>query len=216
MAQLVVFDLDGTITRNDTAIQYVLGYLKTHPWRLVGLLLALPTVLLYLFGRANRGTLKASVVCAVLGGSTREQIERWTERWVRLLVERDVFQDALARIAAHRAAGDILVLMSGSLDVYVPVIGRDLGFTDVICTCLRWDGERLHGTLATANCRAEEKARHFESLRRRHPNMRSVAYGNEASDLLHLKLADRGILVNGDRLASREAERVHVVGESWT
>ena len=37
--QLAVFDLDGTITRHDTLIQYVLGYLKSRPWRLFGFLL---------------------------------------------------------------------------------------------------------------------------------------------------------------------------------
>jgi phosphatidylglycerophosphatase C len=214
--QLAIFDLDGTITRHDTTIPYLLGYLKIHPWRVFGFVRALPTVLRYLVGRADRGALKASVVRGTLGGSTREQIERWTEHWVPLLLERGVFHDALARIAAHRAAGDILVLMSASLDVYVPAIGRHLGFTEVICTSIRWDGPRLHGALTTLNCRDEEKVRRFEGLRSRYPGMRFVAYGNGASDLPHLRLADRGVLVNGARRTRRQAQRLNVVVERWS
>jgi phosphatidylglycerophosphatase C len=213
--QVAVFDLDGTITRHDTTVRYVLGYLKTRPWRILGVMLALRTALLYAIGLADRGAVKASVVRGVLGDVTRGQIEHWTERWVPLLLKHGVFADALARIAEHRAGGDSLVLMSASLDLYVPAIARHLGFTEVICTCIRWDGERLHGSLVTVNCRGEEKVRRFESLRRRHPGARFVAYGNTASDLPYLRLADRGVLVNGDRRARREAQRLHVICERW-
>jgi phosphoserine phosphatase len=38
-----------------------------------------------------------------------------------------------------------------------------------------------------------------------------VAYGNAASDLEHLKLVERGVLVNGSAAARREASR-HAIG----
>ncbi len=214
-ATVAVFDLDGTITRHDTLIDYMAGYLRMRPWRVFGCMLVLPTILLYLVGLADRSTLKAAVIRAALGGSTREQIERWTERWAAVLLERGIFADAAARIARHRAAGDILVLMSGSPDVYVPTLARSLGFTEVICTCIRWDSDRLHGSLTTPNCRDEEKVRRFEILRARHPGARFVAYANATSDLPHLRLADVGVLVNGDDLARREAERMQVACERW-
>src|SRR5262249_46191126 len=46
LMKLAFFDLDGTITRHDTLIQFILGYLKSRPWRLFGFLLAVPAVLL--------------------------------------------------------------------------------------------------------------------------------------------------------------------------
>lgn len=211
-----VFDLDGTITCRDTFLQYLLDYLKAHPWRVFNCVRAIPTVLFYLVGLADRSALKASIIQATLGGSTREQIESWTERWVPLLLEHGVFRDALARIAEHRAAGDILVLMSASPDVYVPSIARHLEFAEVTCTGILWDGALLNGALTTPNCRGEEKARRFGILRSRHPGACFVAYGNAASDLAHLSLADRGVLINGDRLARRQAERLHIVCERWS
>ncbi|MBX5462190.1 MAG: HAD-IB family hydrolase [Steroidobacteraceae bacterium] len=213
--QLAVFDLDGTITRHDTLIQYVLGYLKTRPWRVFGFLLALPTVVKFLLGLSGRGTLKGAVMHWTLGGSSREEIEAWTARFVPALLARGVFQDALKQIAAHRRAGDTLVLMSASPDLYVPAIARELGFHEVVCTGVRWNGNRLDGRLTTINCRGAEKARRFEALRARYPGIRSVAYGNADSDLEHLRLADRGVLVNGPAAARHEAARIGLSCESW-
>jgi phosphatidylglycerophosphatase C len=215
--QLAVFDLDGTITRHDTLSQYVLGYLKTRPWRVFGFLLALPAVMKYLVGASDRGALKASVIHWTLGGSGRADIDAWTARFVPALLANGVFKDAMERIAAHRREGDVLVLMSASPDLYVPAIGRQLGFDEVTCTGIRWNGERLDGALTTPNCRGAEKAVRFETLRVRHAGVRSVAYGNATSDLPHLRLADRGVLVNGDTAARRQAAELNnVVCENWT
>ena len=215
--RLAVFDLDGTITRHDTLIQYVLGYLKTRPWRVFGFLLAVPAVLRYLLGGSDRGALKASVIHWTLGGSSREELDAWTARFVPQLLADGVFKDAMDQIAAHRRDGDVLVLMSASPDLYVPAIGRQLGFTETTCTGVRWNGDRLDGALTTANCRGEEKARRFNALRARHGGLNAAAYGNAASDLPHLRLADRGVLVNGNDAARRQAaEFPNVVCENWT
>jgi phosphatidylglycerophosphatase C len=214
--QLAVFDLDGTITRHDTLIQYVLGYLKTRPWRVFGFLLAVPAVLRYLVGASDRGTLKASVIHWTLGGSTRAELDAWTARFVPKLLTDGVFKNAMDQIAAHRRDGHVLVLMSASPDIYVPAIGKQLGFSETTCTGVRWNGDRLDGALTTANCRGEEKARRFNALRARHAGLSSTAYGNAASDLLHLRLADRGVLVNGNDDARRQAaEFPNVACENW-
>lgn len=215
MRQLAVFDLDGTITRHDTLIQFVLGYLKSRPWRLFGFVMALPAVLRYVLRRSDRGELKGAVIHHTLGGSTRAELDAWTARFVPRLLQRGVFRTALARIAEHRRNGDVLVLMSASPDLYVPAIARELGFTDVTCTGVRWNGDRLDGRLTTANCRAEEKVRRFNQIRARHAGIPSAAYGNADSDVDHLRLAEHGVLVNGDERSRRRAVALGIVCESW-
>jgi phosphatidylglycerophosphatase C len=213
--QLAVFDLDGTITRHDTLIQYVLGYLKSRPWRLFGFLLALPTVVRYLLRLADRGELKGAVMHWTIGGSSRRDLDAWTERFVPRLLEQGVFRQAMEQIAEHKRNGDVLVLMSASPDLYVPVIARHLGFAEATCTGVRWDGDRFDGRLTTQNCRGEEKVRRFGDLRARHPGLSTAAYGNADSDVDHLRLADRGVLVNGDEPARKRAVGLGVVCESW-
>ena len=215
MQRLAVFDLDGTITRHDTLIQFVLGYLKSRPWRLFGFLLALPAVVLHLLRLSDRGALKGAVMHWTLGGSTRRDLDEWTARFVPRLLEQGVFAKALAQIDEHKRNGDVLVLMSASPDLYVPAIAKHLGFTEATCTGVRWNGDRFDGRLTTENCRGEEKVRRFGPLRARYAGLETAAYGNADSDVDHLRLADRGVLVNGDERARQRAVESGVVCETW-
>ena len=194
---------------------YVLGFLRSHPARVPGLLHPVPTLVRFAFGQADRGDLKSALIRGTLGGCTRAELEAWTARFVPRLVADGVLSGALACIARHQARGDVLVLMSASVDLYVPAIGRSLGFNEVICTALRWQDGRLDGALAGPNYRAAEKARALQALRGRHPGLPVTAYGNAASDLGHLCLADRGVLVNGSRRARQAAEGLGLRCVTW-
>ena len=190
------------------------GFQHRHPARALRLIEVLPALLRFARHR-NRGDLKAAFIRAALGGCTRAELDAWTARFVPQLLAHGVRQDALECLTRHRARGDLLVLMSASVDLYVPAIARALGFAEVICTPLRWQGERLDGALAGPNCRGAEKARALKELRGRHPGLRVTAYGNAVSDLGHLCVADRGVLVNGSRHARTAAERLGLTCLEW-
>jgi phosphatidylglycerophosphatase C len=214
--RLAVFDLDGTITRHDTLAPYALGFLtRKRPWRVPALLLVLPALLGHALGLVDRGGLKSAFIRAALGGCRRKDLEGWTATFVGRLLAHGVFPQAIEAIRAHARAGDHLVLLSASTDLYVPAIAHALGFQEVICTGVRWKGERLRGTLTTPNRRGGEKARCLADLRARHPGVQAVAYGNATSDLDHLKLVERGVLVNGCASARRQAMREGISCTDW-
>ena len=212
---LALFDLDGTVTRHDTLAAYLAGFLRRHPTRLLRLPLALPALIRFALGHADHAQLKSAWLRAVLGGCTHAELEAWTAQFVPRLIERGLFADALAAIGAHRQSGDLLVLMSASPDLYVPAIGRALGFAQTVCTAVEWNGDRLTGRLATPNRRGAEKARCLQALRLEYPGLPIVAYANAASDLDHLALADRAALVNGSARARREAVRRGMASLTW-
>jgi phosphatidylglycerophosphatase C len=210
-----LFDLDGTLTRHDTLPPYLAGFLCRHPQRLARLPRVLPVLFRFAFGRADEGAVKSAAICAALGGNTRDEIEAWTDEFVPRLLARGMHADALTALESHRRAGDRLVLLSASPDLYVPAIGRALGFVETVCTGVAWDGERLSGRLTTPNRRGAEKARVLAALRREYPGLEVVAYGNAAGDLEHLSLADRAALVNGNARARRAAVRLGVGCVTW-
>jgi len=212
---LALFDLDGALTRHDTLLPYLDGFLRRHPQRLVRLPLVLPALTGFVLGRADQGVVKSAAICAVLGGRTRKEIEAWTGEFVPWLLARGMRADALAVLEAHRRAGDLLVLLSASPDLYVPAIGRALGFAETVCTGVEWEGERLTGRLTTPNQRGPEKAHAVAALRREHPGLAVVAYGNAASDLEHLSVVDRATLVNGSARARRAAARLGIDCATW-
>jgi phosphatidylglycerophosphatase C len=212
---LALFDLDGTLTRHDTLLPYLTGFLRQHPGRLLRAPCALPALVRFALGRADRGELKAAWIRAVMGGHTRAQVDAWTGRFVPQLIGCGLLEDARTAIEGHRSAGDTLVLLSASPDLYVPALARALGFAETLCTGVEWDGDRLGGGLTTANRRGAEKARCVEALRLRYPQLPIVAYANAASDLEHLALADRAALVNGSWRARRAAARSGIACLTW-
>lgn len=194
---LAVFDLDGTITRHDTLMPFVLACVLRRPWRLPRLLLIPPLALAFLFHR-DRGRFKGALLRATIGGLPRAWLTARAGDFVPRLLERGLFAEALSAIEHHRAQGDRLVLMSASVDLYVPQIGQALGFGETICTQVRWnENGRLDGRLATANCRGEEKRRCLQALIARQGPSRVYAYGNSGSDLPHMRLAQQAFLING-------------------
>lgn len=213
---VAVFDLDGTITRRDTLYPYVWHYLARRPWRLARLLAVAPAALVYLFAGHDRGRLKAALLQHTLRGATRAAIEAWNETYLPRVIARELLADAIAAIARHRAVGDSLVLMSASVDLYVPALGRLLGFDQVICTEVRWEGDVLDGALVTPNRRGDEKARCLEHLRTELAPVASItAYGNSDSDLPHIRLAEHGVLVNGTRRARAAARALGIECVTW-
>jgi HAD superfamily hydrolase (TIGR01490 family) len=211
---LAVFDLDGTISHHDTLFPLVLRWLVRRPWRLLRLLGVLPGVLRFAW-RRDRGALKQSLLRATLRGAPRAELAAHCARFVTDTIAGGCFDEALATIRRHREAGHFLVLMSASVDFYVPEFGRQLGFDRVLSTGVAWDGDRLDGTLTTPNLRDEEKARRFSALVAERDDPDTFAYGNSYSDLPHLRLARHGVLVNGSAGARRDAAGMGVATVEW-
>jgi phosphatidylglycerophosphatase C len=211
---IACFDLDGTITHRDTLFPLVLRILARRPLRLLRLSGVIPAAIRFLFDR-DRAALKQSLLRRTLRGMTRDELQPQCVRFVSDTIERGCFQDAKAMIRRHRDAGHYLVLMSASVDFYVPEFGRQLGFDRVISTGVRFDGDVLDGTLTTPNRRGDEKARCFEALLAERGDQQTFAYGNSGADLPHLRLARHGVLVNGSLAERRAAAKLGVTAVDW-
>jgi phosphatidylglycerophosphatase C len=213
---VALFDLDGTLTWRDTLLPFLWGYVQRRPHRALGLW-RLPFALASYWRDRDRGELKSRVIRMIMRGERVEVLEAWADVYVGNLKLKHRFRPlALAVVEAHRAAGDHLVLLSASPDLYVTRIGRLLGFERTLCTELEWRDNRLDGHLKTQNRRGEEKLRCLNWLREQYQGLPIIAYGNSASDLDHLRHADRALLVNGNSAARRLAEKSQIAVSSWT
>ena len=154
---IALFDLDGTLTWRDTLLPFLLGFVCRRPHRALGLW-RLPLALARYWQDRDRGALKSSVIRMLMRNEKRAVLDAWAQSFVAELKPKQRFRPlALAVVEAHRAAGDHLVLLSASPDLYVPRIGQLLGFERTLCTEIQWQGERLDGRLKSPNRRGEEK-----------------------------------------------------------
>jgi phosphatidylglycerophosphatase C len=212
--RVAVFDLDGTITRHDTFLPYLRGWLRRHP-RSGYLGSVIAACLRYALTGPDRGRLKSDLLRACMSGATAEEVRSWTAEYITCLGDAELCPGALAAIAHHRGAGDHLILLSASVDLYVPQIGRRLGFEESICTGVAWRDGRVDGALTTPNRRGDEKRRCVEALRSRYPGARFAAYGNSGADLPHLAAVDDPVLVNAGPRLERAARKMGIRTEEW-
>jgi phosphatidylglycerophosphatase C len=213
---VALFDLDGTLTWRDTLLPFLLGFMRRKPYRALGLW-RMPLALARYWRDRDRGALKSAVIRMLMRGEERAVLDAWAQTFVASLTLKRRFRPlALAVVETHRAAGDHLVLLSASPDLYVPLVGELLGFERTLCTELVWQGERLDGRLQTPNRRGEEKLRCLTWLREQYPGVPVIAYGNSASDLDHLRQADSALLVNADSAARRLAAKANIAVSSWS
>ena len=212
---IAFFDLDGTITQRDTLLPLVLLLLVRKPLRLLRLFGVLPSTVRFVFDR-DRGALKQALLRSALGGMKRAELAHIAPQFVRHTIAHRCFKDALVAIRRHRDAGHYLVLMSASVDFYVPEFGQQLGFDLTWSTGVRWNGDRLDGSLTTPNLRGEEKAEKVRALLAQRNDSETFAYGNSDSDLPHLQLVRHGLLVNGSSGARRAAISLGVATAEWS
>jgi HAD superfamily hydrolase (TIGR01490 family) len=167
-------------------------------------LLTLPFWLgLYAFRLLSDQAAKQRVLIAFLRGQPRTQVALHTEWFCGSWVRQRLREDVVERLRAHQQAGDRVILLSASPDVYVPAIGRMLGIDEVLCTQVAGCDECWDGALDQENCKGEAKVRRLvEYLGASTPPSRSWAYGDSPSDLPVLQWADNGFLVKGGSLTA--------------
>jgi phosphatidylglycerophosphatase C len=213
--RFAVFDLDGTLTRRDTFGDWTLGLLRRQPGRWWRLPLLLGPILLFALRVYGRGQLKGAVMHVLFGGLPRATLDVWSRQFARDCVAHGTFREGLAALRAHQVAGEEVVLLSASPDVYVPRIGELLGVNRTICTEVRWQAGRLDGRLAGPNRRGPEKARVLGELRAARPGLSVIAYGNSKPDLDHMLLCEEAVYVNANPRLARALNQPGLRHVQW-
>src|ERR1700752_3461648 len=103
-AALAIFDLDGTLTRRDTLLPYLCGFLASRPARWPRLFSVVTALVSFAMGKLDRDRCKERIISVCLGSATREELAAHTERFVTKVVARGISPRALAVVESHRAA----------------------------------------------------------------------------------------------------------------
>ena len=201
MTLLAVYDMDKTITRAPTWTRFLISAAMTGArWRLLLLPVAGVAGLAFKIGWIDRGRLKEIAQRLVIGPRLpAAAADRSAQDFARQVIRDGVFDQAIERISADRAAGYRLVLATASFQFYAQAIGDLLGFDDVIATRSMRDGRgAVLPAIAGENCYGAAKARMLTDwiAAERLSDVHMRFYSDHVSDAHCLELADEPFATN--------------------
>ncbi len=213
---IVVFDLDGTITRYDTYVRFLLLAISRNPVKLFQLPVLSIDVLRHKLGWQSNTWLKKRFLRAILAGKDRKTINSLAATFSQRVINAGLHDEAIECLRHYQDKGNKLVLLSASLDIYVETLGKILGFKHIICTRTLWHDDILSSELDGGNCYGEAKIERIKLWLADHSdNKLQAAFGDHLTDFPLLKMAEQGFVVNPDKALRQEADANHLQHVYW-
>jgi HAD superfamily hydrolase (TIGR01490 family) len=186
---LALFDFDGTITTREMFSDFM-QFAVTRRRLALGRLVLAPVVIGYKWGIVSSNAIRSRVVRFGFRGEPLARIGRMGERFAREVLPGVLRPQALERIAWHKAQGDVVVVVSGALDVYLEHWCREHGLA-LICSELEVADGRLTGRYRGRQCVGAEKPRRVLDRYDLGDFDQVYAYGDTHEDLDLLAIAGR-------------------------
>ena len=194
------FDVDGTLVNSTIVHYYVKFRLQLlhpliRPFWLVGFLLKTPYFLL-LDGLSR--TKFNQVFYRNYRGMEVEQLKNLALDSFDALLGSKIFPAAADQIREHEAKGDLVVLVTGSLDFIMAPLADHLGADHMLSMSLREQNGKFTGELMSPPLGEEEKARVVKAFAHEHgiELAASFAYGDSRADLPMLRCVGSPVVVN--------------------
>jgi phosphatidylglycerophosphatase C len=164
-------------------------------------MLRAPGALVSATARRDRDALKAASTLAAFRAQEVARVQAEADAFADEVFARRIRPDVLASLHRHQQAGDTVVLVSASFEVYLRPLAELLGAHDVLAVRLEvGDDERLTGRLDGPNCRGPEKVRRLDEW---------LGVRTGGRDAVHLTAYGDSI---GDRELLAHADVAHWVG----
>ncbi|WP_232313041.1 HAD family hydrolase [Enterovibrio coralii] len=184
MANLALFDFDGTVTNDDCFTAFVL-FATSGKRKLAGFALIWPVVLLYKLGILPASKTRPIVAGAAFWRRKVETVDVQAKQFVDEFLAHVMREEALQRLAWHKENGDDIYVVSASLNPYLAIWCQQNGI-ELICSELEAVDGRYTGRYVYGDC---SKARKVERIKHRVNLSQYVsvyAYGDTDEDLAML------------------------------
>lgn len=175
---LAAFDVDGTITFTDSFMLFLRFYVGKSKF-ILNLILLLPVFILYSIKIINRDKAKNQILQLFFKGEIEKNYK------AKCLEFADIYSqitrnDAIEAIKNHQKKGEIVALVSASLEDYLQPFAHKLDIEHVIATKMEIKNGILTGKMLGPNCRAAEK---YNRIIEKFGNIKIIAaYGDSRGD----------------------------------
>ena len=188
MKNLVLFDFDGTITKDDSLIKFirfVAGDAKT----LWGMILLSPMLITYKLKLIPNYKAKQYMLSYFFKGISEEKFMQVANEYSLKHIDTIVRPKAMEKIAWHKEQGHAVVVVSASIESWLKP-WCDKNNIDLIATRLEIEDGKLTGKFATKNCYGIEKVNRIKEKYNLAEYSIIYAYGDSSGDKEMLSIAN--------------------------
>ena len=185
---LVLFDFDGTITRDDSLLEfvaYVVGFKKFFR----GILVLSPILAAYKLGLASNNFTRRKLLGYFFSGMSADKFDKICKKYSTTHIEDILKQSAMDKIASYKAAGDKIVIVTASLEDWLRPWCDAQGL-ELLGTKIRRKGSIITGEIEGQNCYGAQKVARVRAAYDVQAFDRIIAYGDSRGDREMLEFAD--------------------------
>lgn len=202
-----MFDIDGTLIRLPSTERRFARELRKHGLLPAANQLRFLIATLRRFPSEGTNVLRRNV--AYLHGLAVDEVTQRADLWARVAIEQVLLDAVHQRLLKHRAAGDLVTLLSGTPEFLASALGRALGADHAWGSSVGSQDGRFTGGVFLRHLYGEEKVRRANELCKqfgwRRENL--VCYADSWSDRPLLEWAGRACVVNPSQKLAAEAQR---------
>lgn len=189
MKKIAFFDFDGTITKTDSFLIFLMKNKGNNISSLFKCLKLLPTLILWKLGYYSNGFAKEQVFKAFFKGFSWPLFENLCINFGEIELPKIIRKNALRRILWHKAQGDRVIIVTASIQYYLHPFIKQYQI-EAIGTLLEVTEGKLTGNFCSLNCYGYEKVRRIKSLIELTEYDKIYCYGDSRGDKEMLAIAD--------------------------
>ena len=185
---LVLLDFDGTITTNDSLINFIrlsFGDIRTI-W---GMMFLSPILIVYKLKIIPNYKAKEMMLSYFFRGMSEELFEQIAKDYSLNHIDNILRPNAMEKIKWHKKQGHKIVIVSASIECWLKP-WCDLYELDLIATKLEMKDGKVSGKLFTKNCYGIEKVNRVRKIYNLNDYNYIYAYGDSRGDKELLALAN--------------------------
>lgn len=206
MERLAIFDVDYTLTKKETLVQFYIFMLKKNPKYIKHIFRVIKASVFYVLKIYSFKETKESYM-SFIEGIKKEDMEMLTKEFYEKRLSKIFYKDALDTMKKFKDKGYKIYLISASPELYlkelynIDVVDKVIG-TKIICIDGKY-GDKIDGE----NCKGEEKVKRLmEEIKIENIEVdfkESYMFSDSLSDLPLFNLVGHPYLINYNKKTSQ-------------
>ena len=183
---IAFFDFDGTLIKKDSFILFI----KSISSKIKYFSGWLVIVYYYLFsklGFVSNQEFKERVISYFMKGREVSELNTYSINFAENIIPTKLTDQAIKQLRYHENAGDKIVIVSASLDLWLQYWCKTRDF-DLVCSIAEVKDDRITGKLVGRNCIGVEKVSRIKKAYKLEEYSKIYVYGDSKNDLPMLSL----------------------------